>query len=133
MNIEPYIGLRFLDGGRDRSGVDCWGLVRLVYQEQLGIQLPDFDIRSHDSQAIAQQASQEIPRWSKLDQPEPGAVVAIRLDQARHPGIVTHVGLCVDGGYFLHALERTGAVLTRVSHPYWRGLIEGFYRWPCFA
>lgn len=133
MNIEPYIGLRFLDGGRDSSGVDCWGLVKLVYREQLRIELPDFDIRSNDSQAIADQVSLQLPRWDKLERPEPGAVVAIRLDQARHPRIVTHVGLCVDGGYFLHALERTGTVLTRVTHPYWRGLVEGFYRWPCFA
>ena len=39
----PYLGLRYLLGGRTRAGLDCWGLVCLVYREQRGIELPVFD------------------------------------------------------------------------------------------
>ena len=35
-----YVGLPWLDGGRSADGADCWGLVRLVYERELGNALP---------------------------------------------------------------------------------------------
>ena len=37
-----YVGLAFRDHGRDREGVDCWGLLSLVMREQYGVELPSY-------------------------------------------------------------------------------------------
>ena len=37
MRFDDYVGLPWRIGGRDRRGLDCFGLVRLVLAEQAGI------------------------------------------------------------------------------------------------
>lgn len=37
-----YIGVPFLERGRDRAGCDCWGLVRLVLAERFGVAVPSY-------------------------------------------------------------------------------------------
>ncbi len=43
MFADQYCGLPYKRMGRDRAGLDCWGLVRLVLLEQLGRELPRYD------------------------------------------------------------------------------------------
>ena len=43
MNFSKYIGLKYKLKGRESSGLDCYGLVYLIYKEEKGIVLPDFN------------------------------------------------------------------------------------------
>lgn len=49
-----YIGILFVEHGRTREGCDCWGLLRLVYREEFGIELPGYDERNESIQEMAE-------------------------------------------------------------------------------
>lgn len=48
---DQYVGLPFAEHGRDRAGLDCWGLVRLFLAEQAGIVMPRYD-RTDDVETV---------------------------------------------------------------------------------
>lgn len=39
---EPYVRLPYAPDGRSRDGIDCYGLVHLVYRDLYGIELPEY-------------------------------------------------------------------------------------------
>ena len=50
--FETYLGIPWKVAGRDRDGLDCWGLVYLFYKERFGIALPTglgFDYSAADA------------------------------------------------------------------------------------
>ena len=38
--VSAYVGLPFKEGGRNRYGLDCYGLLRLVINERFGLMTP---------------------------------------------------------------------------------------------
>lgn len=121
-----YVGIPFRDRGRDRSGVDCWGLVWLLYAEEFGLALPAFDDDyddTGDALAIAGIYAIERTEWVEQSSPHPGDVVMIRL-----LSIPCHVGVIVDPRTFLHSVEGRSSCLERLTSPAWRRRVLGFYR-----
>lgn len=97
-----YIGLPYSIGGRDRDGVDCWGLLCLVYQNEQGIRLPELPgVVQWDSLAISREIlGQSKGSWSEVSAPMEGCAVAMSLREVLH-----HVGIWTDadGGKVIHA------------------------------
>ena len=124
-----YIGLRFKEHGRDISGVDCWGLARLVLAEQFGIALPSY-IREYDSTIHKYQISalieREAKKWRIIKQGEEifGDVIVMRMH-----GAPMHVGLVLGDKQMLHIESGINSVIENYSKARWSSRITGFYRY----
>lgn len=133
-----YIGLPFVDKGRDRAGLDCWGLVRLVFAEKRGITLPDFsDISAYDARRVAGAiaAECETPSWLPVMR---GAeqefdVVVMRgpifATDGRAYGLPRHVGVVTDDRRVLHIEKDIDAVCIPLSSQSVKDRIMRVYRY----
>jgi cell wall-associated NlpC family hydrolase len=125
--FRDLIGVPFVDGGRTLNGADCWGLARLALK-RFGYEVPDFTVSCFNSAAINGIYEAEKERWRCVEEPEPGCVVAMRIDP-RVPDAVQHIGVYLGNGRFLHTLKKRESHLVRLDDPYWKGRIAGFYKW----
>lgn len=120
--VPRYVGLPFAEYGRDRSGVDCWGLCRLVYREIKHIELPSFETGYedfNDCEGIVdlQERQARAGAWSQVDAGEEQTFDLVqmrRAARAKSGGFVwapLHVGLVVAPGWMIHVSREHDSVL----------------------
>ncbi|KFF50451.1 hypothetical protein GY26_01815 [Gammaproteobacteria bacterium MFB021] len=123
IDVSEYIGLPYRVEGRGPDAYDCWGLVRLVYAERLGIALPshvgyDATLSAHTASLI----EQGRPGWRAVADPEPYDVVLLNV-----AGVPNHIGLVVAPGWMLHTTQQKSACIENYQRVTWRNRVEGFY------
>ena len=114
--IEKYVGIPFIDGGRDWKGLDCWGLVRLVLKTERGIEVPSYgEISATELSLVAREVSIESKRepWHPVMQSQLFDVTVMH----RHIAPV-HVGIVVamNPTRILHIEKATHVVFVPVVH-----------------
>ncbi|WP_238121955.1 MULTISPECIES: NlpC/P60 family protein [unclassified Xanthobacter] len=122
----PYLGLPFRLGGRDRGGVDCYGLVVLAYTEVLGVSLPSFTGHYTDlARPRDILAALDVGRvlWRRVERPRAWDVALFDAPCG------CHVGLMVDAWRMLHVAQHHDSRIERVDAPAWRARGQGVYRW----
>lgn len=131
--VNDYIGLPFKEHGRDRDGVDCWGLVRLVLADQFGTPLPSYADgygSTEDAEDIGRLVRGEMGPWRQLVSGEerPGDVVLMRLlNQPMHVGVIVAPRLA--GSWMLHIEDGIDACLETYDGAKWRRRVLGLYRY----
>lgn len=131
---NEYINLPFKEVGRERDGVDCYGLLRLVYRERLNILLPaytDYET-TQDHNTLKEQMSKNKAedRWVEIPagQERPFDVMLIRI-----VGLPIHLGIVTDvKKHVLHIERGSNAVHEDYRFNSWKapGKIIGYYRHP---
>lgn len=111
--------------GRDETGVDCWGLVRLFYSQELGIELPEYSSVGHginDEGELAKEIHARMQNWRQVETPEQGDCVLLNI-----AGAPTHIGIVVTKNTMLHVSKSSNSVIERFTGMKWQRRIEGFY------
>jgi len=125
--VIPYIGIPYKSKGGGFDGCDCWGLMRLVYQEQKGIILPDFSGLYDDANDAAQAAStivSGIPSFVKSETPAVFDIIILRI-----MGWDCHCGLYLGEGKMLHSMQGHAAAIEDIDSHKWKDRIGGFFGW----
>lgn len=118
-----YVGLPYRRFGRDRAGVDCWGLARLPLVELKGIALPLWDtVDPEDMQARcdAFETTRGDGSWLSVPESEAREFDFVRMNtlieidgrKYRRP---VHIGLMAPRRHVLHIRRRDTSQLEPID------------------
>ncbi|MHB8109752.1 MAG: NlpC/P60 family protein [Syntrophorhabdaceae bacterium] len=124
--VDKYIGIPFKCDGRDRTGADCWGLLTVIYKEQLNIDLPSWSGVFKDQsigclKQVARAMAVERERWVKVDKPEPFDVILLRTG-----AYVWHVGCVIDSTRMIHVMSGINSVIESFTGLQWKNRVQEF-------
>lgn len=122
-----YIGIPWVARGRDETGLDCYGLVRLVYANRLGRELPEYDgyVTARERREVGALISGAIAHddWRRVERPVPLDVAVFRTG-----GLATHLGVMIDARRMLHVSDGRDAEISRIDAGQWATRLIGVYR-----
>ena len=109
--IDSWLGTPYCYAGNSKKGIDCSGFVNSlydkVYQSSLG---------ARNSAAI-------YKKITKVDKSEliEGDLVFFRMHKRR----ISHVGLYLGNGRFVHASATNGVIISNLADPYYKKFYAG--------
>jgi len=126
---DRYVGIPEVDFGRDRSGCDCWGLARLVYEHELQIILPSYDGDYASPEETAEvsaliEGAERSATWRRIEGPADRCAFDMMVF-ATGP-FRSHLGVAAVNGLMLH-MEGSA----RLEDPFagrWGKRLAGVYR-----
>lgn len=86
--VQDFVGIPYEQLGRSTIGIDCWGLVSLVYKARLAIALPDWAVDDEIDW------DNTVGKWEVIEHP-----INFSLIRTSYTGLVPdHWGIYVGGG-----------------------------------
>lgn len=124
LNVEKYVGIPYEVNGRDMQSADCWGIVHLIYKNELGIDLPSFAEDGIDANRTQELIAQYKEGWEPSANIQAGDVVIFRI-----LGIEAHIGLAIDSERFIHARIGCNSAIERFDSSKWKTRFVGSYKY----
>jgi cell wall-associated NlpC family hydrolase len=125
---SDYVGLPWRFAGRDPGGVDCWGLLWLVYRDVLMIDVASYKHETLDAPEREQIAAlltsdRNKSPWVSVEREQPFDMAVFR-----RAGIESHVGIVVERGRMLHILHGGESRIERFDQGRWKPKLIGLHR-----
>lgn len=124
--LGKYIGIPFVKRKDKLDGADCFGLVRLIYREEVNT-----DIFKHQSDAdnirsiIIEYMQESQKNWINVKNPQMFDVIAMARDPY-HPNIIQHYGIYIGNGKMIHTLKELGSHVSKIED--YKYCIKAYHR-----
>ena len=119
-----------MENGRDRNGLDCWGLGRLVYADNLGVGLPMFsgsyEVVNAGFEEQERLRDEVVDGWADVTKEthKPFDMIIFTLG-----GNPLHCAVVTKPGEMLHITAGCNAVVESYAGRGWQRRLEGVYRY----
>jgi len=130
-DFSKYINIPYKHLGRSFSGCDCYGIIVLIFKEELGIKLNDYTELQYDKDWHEQGKNHIIENitsdWIKIDKPY--KIFDCILFFGRHGScIANHIGLYIGEDKFIHISSVYSSMVSRLDS-YWEPKIYSVMRY----
>lgn len=129
MICKRYVGIPYKAKEESLSGCDCWGLVKLIYKQVMGINItsPDYNDPMNRLE-INGVANKHKTTYRKIDydKRKAGDIILFNI-----LGLTTHCGFILDDQKMIHTQKATNSVIEDYTRSKWISRIEGIYRPHC--
>lgn len=127
--VNNYIKIPFLEHGRSEQGCDCWGLVKIIYERELGLILPTLldykDTKDRHGISSLVEAEKNI-QWEQIelgDEKEFDVLIFKILN------VPTHVGVVYKKNNMIHSEKGKNTYLTDfIKEQHWKKRLYGIFR-----
>lgn len=126
--VAAYIGIPFQARGRTlETGVDCYGLLRLVLGERFQCELPEYlgYGRNCDPAEVGSYVVEHLGFWREIEPGRERAGDALLLKCLGEP---MHVALVVAPGAMLHTFRKACSRVEDYTAQKWRDRVIAIYR-----
>lgn len=107
--VSRWLGAPYRYGGTTRTGADCSGFVGAVYKNVYHKSL---------QRTVANMYSKDCQRIGKR-KVKSGDLVFFNFSKKKRKGL-THVGIFLKNGYFVHASTSKGVIVSHLSENYYK-------------
>lgn len=114
--LSGFLNARYEIGGMTPDGVDCSGLVKAVFAETYGFNLP------HNAASQFHMGAKTLEDNLRL-----GDLVFFET-QSRRGQYISHVGIYLSNRRFAHASTKAGVIISGLDEAYWRRRYAGARR-----
>lgn len=123
--LYNLIGVPYKDDGRTLDGLDCYGLLYLVYKSVYKVEVPSLTgvyTGIVDKSDLSVMVESKHTIWSIVDKPQLGDVLLFRVGRKRH------VGLWLGNGKMVHSVNNSSVCIEKYDNFYWKEKLIGIYR-----